>query len=161
MKRKNPRLPAPAYRGHTIASITICTKARRQIFLDADAVELCVRALGEVAQQTHHRVPVYCFMPDHLHLILHGLRQDADVRTCVARFKQISAYRMRRIDVMSQWQRGYYDRVFRSEEEMRDHVRYILYNPVRAGLSNRPEDYPYTGSIGWDLDLIMSSIRCA
>ena len=158
MKRTNLRLPAPAYRGHILVSITICAKARRRIFLNADAVDLCIRALDEVAQQTHYRIPVYCFMPDHLHLLLQGVSADADARRFMASFKQISGHRMRRLDATIQWQRGYYDHVLRSEEEMQDHVRYILNNPVRAGLTDRPREYPYTGSIGWDLDVILSTI---
>lgn len=41
------------------------------------------------------------------------------------------------------WQEGYYDRFIRSETELQEVIRYIAYNPVRAGLAAKPEDYPY------------------
>ena len=41
------------------------------------------------------------------------------------------------------WQEGYYDRFIRSEKELQEVIRYMAYNPVRAGLATQPEDYPY------------------
>ena len=42
------------------------------------------------------------------------------------------------------WQSGYYERVVRSHG-MESVVRYILDNPVQAGLVQRVEDYPFSG----------------
>ena len=47
------------------------------------------------------------------------------------------------------WQEGYYDRVLRQEEDVRHVARYIIENPVRAGLVVHPSVYPYLGSDRW------------
>jgi len=45
------------------------------------------------------------------------------------------------------WQKGYFDHVLRSEESYEGKWRYVLENPVRAGLVKNPEEWPYQGEI--------------
>ena len=42
------------------------------------------------------------------------------------------------------WQRESFDRIPRSENKLDDHIEYIRQNPVRRGLVDKPEDYPWT-----------------
>ena len=43
------------------------------------------------------------------------------------------------------WQRGFYDRsLARTDETLTDVARYILDNPVREGLVQRAQDWPYS-----------------
>ena len=39
------------------------------------------------------------------------------------------------------WQRGYHDHALRKDEDIKDVARYIVANPVRAGLVARVGDY--------------------
>ena len=50
------------------------------------------------------------------------------------------------------WQAGYYDHCLRGDEDLRLQARYILENPVRAGIVESPRDYPYSWSL-WGLDV--------
>lgn len=45
------------------------------------------------------------------------------------------------------WMPGYHDRALRGEEDALGVARYILWNPVRAGLVADPHDYPYWGAV--------------
>ena len=56
------------------------------------------------------------------------------------------------------WQPGYYDRVLRQNEDARWVARYIVNNPVRAGLVVSPRDYPFLGSDVWTMDELLESI---
>ena len=89
---------------------------------------------------------VVCFMPDHVHLLLEASMSAANLRRCVKRMKQHSgaAYKLRFGSPL--WQEGYFDRVLREDENTVEVVRYILNNPVRAGLVMAPQDYPFLGS---------------
>ena len=49
------------------------------------------------------------------------------------------------------WQDGYYERVLRRDEDIKEVARYIFENPVRAGLVQSPTEYPYLGSEVWTL----------
>jgi hypothetical protein len=45
------------------------------------------------------------------------------------------------------WQAGYYDHCLRDGEDLLKQARYILENPLRAGIVDRPEAYPFNWSI--------------
>jgi len=40
------------------------------------------------------------------------------------------------------WQKGYYDHAVRCDEDLRRLARYMIANPLRAGLVERIGDYP-------------------
>ena len=92
----------------------------------------------------------FCFMPDHLHLVLEGLADTSDLRRCVKIARQRVAYLFRRrLAVAMVWQDGYYEHVLRSDATADAIVRYVLDNPVRAGLVTRAELYPFSGAQYW------------
>ena len=87
----------------------------------------------------------YCFMPDHVHIVLKGVTPDSDLRRFARVAKQRSGYVLRRECGLTEvWEVGYFERILRDNEPTEIVVRYVLYNPVRAGLVKRPEDYPYS-----------------
>ena len=85
-------------------------------------------------------------MPDHFHGLLEGRSEHSQLTELVRRFKQSTAfhYRRRTGDVL--WQPGYHEHVLRSEEATGSIARYILENPIRAGLAIAVGEYPYCGS---------------
>lgn len=85
-------------------------------------------------------------MPDHLHVLLIGESEDADLCACVKRFKQLTGFAYKQLHQNRLWQHGYHERVLRDDEATLAVVRYILENPVRAGLAGRLGEYPFAGS---------------
>lgn len=88
----------------------------------------------------------YIVMPDHVHW-LYRLNVSATLQQVVGQLKGRSA---RRINAILQrrghfWQRGFHDHALRREEALRDAARYLICNPVRAGLVTDVHSYPY-----WD-----------
>jgi hypothetical protein len=53
------------------------------------------------------------------------------------------------------WERYGDDRLIRDERELAMTVRYILANPVRAGLVRHPRDYPFLGSEKYSIDELL------
>lgn len=97
-------------------------------------------------------VCAYSVMPGHVHALVHSV--SADVSTLVRRWKQTTGYQWKRAgNPHPLWQRGYYDRVLRLDEDPRAVAAYIVMNPVRAGLVPRPEDHALTGAPGIHLAL--------
>ncbi len=88
----------------------------------------------------------YCFMPDHVHLVVEGLSEQADLRRMVARWKQFSGYWYVREEHEALWMPGYSDRVLRDGESTMDAVRYVIMNPAKAGLAGRIGRHPFIGS---------------
>jgi len=85
-------------------------------------------------------------MPDHIHLLVEGLSEIADLGHFVELAKQRSAHAARAYIRGRLWQAGYFDRVIREEDDVQDVIRYIVQNPLRARLVDRVDAYPYSGS---------------
>ena len=87
-----PRWAAFDYRGRHFYALTFVTHARGEVFVVPDAVESVWRQILRAANETDLSVTVYCFMPDHLHLIVHGERDDSDCKRFIKAAKQYSGY---------------------------------------------------------------------
>ena len=125
--------------------LTFCTRRRRRIFTTALAVDPVLEQFRKTAATEQFAIIAYCFMPDHVHLLVEGMRDDSDLR----RFAKLAKQRSGAAHAISTrerlWQEGYYDHVLRDGENTRGIVRYVLENPVRAGLVLSPSEYPYLG----------------
>jgi REP element-mobilizing transposase RayT len=99
-------------------------------------------------------------MPDHIHLLVEGMACDSDLQRFVKLSKQRSGFIFARTARQTLWQEGYFDRVLRRDEDAKAIARYILENPVRAGIVEWPTEYRYLGSAVWDVEtLLESSVR--
>ena len=90
-------------------------------------------------------------MPDHLHFFCApgGSVDPTSLSRFVGQFKQWSAKEILRVTKLSAplWQREFFDHVLRSQESYDVKQQYVMENPVRAGLVQRPEDWNYRGEI--------------
>ena len=143
--RRTPQLRGFDYVGRYRYFLTICAYRRRRAFRAAEVVEPLLLFVRQSAEALQFALIAYCFMPDHLHLLVEGRAEDADLRTFVNLLKQRSGFWWARRCGTRLWQDGFHDRVLRSEESTADVCRYIWGNPVRAGLVDRVEDYGFSG----------------
>ena len=77
-------------------------------------------------------------MPDHVHLLVTFGSPDARIQTVVSKWKEWTA---KSLGIL--WQRDFFEHRLRKEESFREKADYVLENPVRAGLVERWEDWPY------------------
>ncbi len=151
---KKHRLNLDRYRGNVIANFTLCIKNRIYIFTHnhENIILLFQDILKESLKRYDCKNWVYVFMPDHLHLILEGYSEKADLRKAVALFKQKTGYWFSKNKYNVSWQKDFYDHIHRKDEDLNDHIRYILDNPVRAGLVNHWKEYEFKGSLDYDIN---------
>ncbi len=105
--------------------------------------------ISSAARDWRFAVLAYCFMPDHLHLLVEAEAEDADLMKFAHAMKQRTGYEYRRVSTDSLWQKGCFDHVLRDDEVMPVVAKYILANPVRGGLCTESGDYPFAGSLVW------------
>ena len=159
-RRASPRLSGFEYRGPYRYFITLTAYMEQPFFADEWTGTETIRALSETAGGYSFDVLCYCFMPEHAHLLLEG-GPMSDLREFVRIFKQKSSYRYKRSAGKPLWQRGYYDRVLREDEDSLAVARYILTNPVRRGLTDDVASYPYSGSFVCSVpDILYSVLVC-
>lgn len=149
-ERKPIRLAAESYIGPKTYFLTVCTDRRRSMFSSARTVEVVLNCLMESLRDGGFSIPAYCFMPDHLHILVEGLHPDSDLLKSMKLFKQVSAYRYKRQTGGALWQSHYYDHIPRGDESWHAVAWYIWNNPVRKGLCRTAREWPFSGSLVFD-----------
>jgi REP-associated tyrosine transposase len=120
--------------------ITFCTRDRTELTPANRYEVLATSVWGHKKQYWLITVTV---MPDHVHLLLMPY-EDFSLPRIMQRIKSVSAHR---IGQGVLWQREYFDRILRSDEDVQKKAEYISENPVRAGLVQSADDYPWTWNV--------------
>lgn len=151
IREKKHRLPPAAYRGQKNVAFTCCVENRQPLFRDPAVVAAMLPVLAEQTAKYGCLVGVYCFMPDHLHLVLCGQTVRSDAKKAVDEFKGKTGLWLGTHRPAFAWQDGYHDHVIRKGDDWRRQVFYAYNNPVRRGLAEDAATWPFTGAIGFDL----------
>lgn len=148
-RRSSPRLKSFDYAGPYAYSVSCCARDRKPHLSQKDTIDVILCCLEEVSAQFGFSVYAYCFMPDHLHLLLVGT-ENSSLAKFMTLFKQRTNYAFKKEHGCSLWQRSYYDHILRREEALRDAALYIFENPVRKGFVADYQNYPFSGSLVFD-----------
>jgi putative transposase len=140
------RLDGASYTGYQRYFVTCCTHKRHRAFRQADVCRACLLQLRDSAAVHAFAIAAYCFMPDHVHLLVYGTSESADLPKFVSHFKQLAGFGYRKRSGRTLWQPGYHERVLRDEETTEAIARYILGNPIRAGITQKWGEYQFAGS---------------
>ncbi|MFH1434278.1 MAG: transposase [Pseudomonadota bacterium] len=149
--QKRIRLKRFSYKGCFAYFITICTCNHTEPFKKEGVFDFALQCLKEKAEEFGFKVWAYCFMPDHLHLLIEGKQKDSKMKIFMSSFKQFTGYYYKKEYNSKLWQDGYFDHVLRNEEDRIEVVRYILENPVRQKLVKSYRDYKFSGSFEFDI----------
>jgi hypothetical protein len=86
-------------------------------------------------------------MPDHVHVLLQ--LRELPLHRVMNRFKSTMARRLNRAIGRTGrfWQDGYHDRALRRDDDLRTVARYVVANPLRAGLVRKLGDYPFWNAV--------------
>ncbi len=157
-RRKSIRLQEYDYSQPGVYFVTICTQNRECLFGNIGDEKMILNEYGRIVlscwndlpnHYSHVRLDAFQIMPNHGHGIIfivgaglkpaptptkrHGLPE------IVRAFKTFSARRInesRRTPGESIWQRNYYDRIIRDEDELNRIREYIIYNPLKWDLDH-------------------------
>ncbi|MBT2298780.1 REP-associated tyrosine transposase [Pseudomonas fluorescens] len=127
--------------------LTAVTYQRLPVFSDWRLGRLLVDQLRSAEEASMVTSLAWVVMPDHLHWLAQLHR--GSLAELMGRIKSRSS-RAVNLACGGQgrlWQRGYYDRALRKDEDLKDAARYIVNNPLRAGLARRVGDYPLWDAI--------------
>lgn len=121
--------------------ITVVVHHRQRLFTDLYLGRLLVAEFRQVHELGLVDSLAWVIMPDHIHWLFE-LKQKT-LPDVVRRMKSRSTLTInrRRQSKERVWQPGYYDRAVRAEDDVRKMARYIIANPLRAGLVAQVGDY--------------------
>src|SRR5262249_27679479 len=101
----------------------------------------------------------YVVMPDHIHVLL---TPQTSLEKAVQFIKGGFSFRAKKelSSNMEVWQTGFQDHRIRDAGDYAIHVAYIHNNPVKAGLCECPDQYPYSSAHqGFTLDAIPQGLK--
>ncbi len=142
LRRGRASLPGQIY------NITTTTAGRAPFFRDFAAACAAARCCEDLHLLGDARMFAWVLMPDHVHWLLQLGERDA-LPTVITRLKSASARATNRALSRSGavWARAYHDHALRHEEDLVTAARYIVANPLRAGLAKRVSDYPFWNAV--------------
>jgi putative transposase len=127
--------------------LTAVTHERRPLFKDLYLARIVIAEMRRLEPEGAVVWLAWVVMPDHLHALIQ--LTEAELSAAMNRLKGRSARRINeRLGTMGPvWQNGFHDHALRREEDRLELARYIVGNPLRAGLVARLGDYPHWDSV--------------
>ena len=145
LKGHLPRLAPEFYRGRAFVHWTLTIEDRATGWLTETFHRDWCLCLLHTSTRSHLSCPAYVLMPDHMHLVWLGLRDDSDQLLAIEFFRHHLGPELS----PAGWQRQAHDHVLndqkRNHDALANTVKYIFENPVRAGLVRSFAEYPYLG----------------
>ncbi len=116
---------------------------RRQIFKTPENANIIIESLKWLSGNSLIELDTAVVMPDHLHFVAVLKKYGLPVI-----MKKLKGFTARQINARTGstgpiWQPGYYDHAIRKDEILNDIRLYCLNNPVRAGIVENYQDYPF------------------
>jgi len=131
-----------------IYHVSSATADRRTFFRDFECGRIVVDAMRQEHEAGHVSSLAFVVMPDHLHWLF-SLTGSRALSVSVNTVKSVSARRINNhLNRRGQlWGSGFYERAIRREDDLVGVARYIIANPVRAGVIESVRDYPLWDAI--------------
>jgi len=123
--------------------LTTTTVARTPWFLETELARATCRLMTERKTWGDAHLLCWVLMPDHWHGLVELGERD-ELSLVMNRFKSIIGKHARRTGQLHDlWSRGFHDHALRRDESVQEAASYIVANPMRAGLVDQVNDYPY------------------
>ncbi len=126
----------------TLVLVTVCTRKRIRWLANDTVQTLLVAAWGEA---TDWHVGRYMIMPDHLHFFAWPGSGQAGLDLWIKIWK--SRISLRFDQPGCRWQSGSFHHRIRAHDSAEARYRYILMNPIRAGLTDEPARWRFQGEM--------------
>lgn len=124
--------------------ITICADRGEPFRVEAVAAMVCEN-VGCYCRRLGYTLYGYCLMPDHLHVLLSPGKSGNELAGWLDSFKSYTTHQFMKFGQKPPlWQSSANDHVCREGETAETVMRYIAENPVRAGLVEKWQDWPWT-----------------
>ena len=124
--------------------VTTKTSMGRRLLQSERNAMLFIDVLRSYVATGKFKVHDFVVMPDHVHLLL-TVSKDMTIERAMQFIKGGFSYRLKKeLGYPGEiWQRGYSELRVEDERSFSQHRGYIAENPVKAGLVDSPEEFPY------------------
>ena len=137
-RRARPQLPGGIYHVGTRGN------RRQAIVLEDRDCELFLFLLGQVVAHLGWKVHSYCLMTNHYHLLVETPGSDISVGMQLLNGQYAQAFNRRHGYEGHLFERRFFSEVVESDWHLLELCRYIVLNPVRAGLCRHPGEWRWS-----------------
>jgi putative transposase len=111
--------------------LTLVTAQRQPVLLEATVRSALRNAVAHVSRRHPFKTIAFVVLPDHCHLLWRLPEQDGDYSLRIRLIK----HHMARQDGIPRplWQKRFWEHLIRDEDDLKRHLDYIHYNPVKHG----------------------------
>ena len=143
-RKRLPHLPPIQRHNQAIVLfVTVCVKDRQSLLADDTAHATLMETWREI---TNWRVGDYVILPDHAHLFCTpGEWHPPNIQQWVKYWKRVAGHKY--APFKNNGQAECWDTQIRDLAHYDEKLSYVRMNPVRKGLVNMPDAWPYQGRI--------------
>jgi putative transposase len=119
------------------------THERRQFLVDN--IDLFWKAVESAKRKRKFDLMAWAILPEHFHLLVYF--EKGSISNIMKSIKLTFSAHYRKkynLAIGRVWQNGFWDHIIRNDEDMRRHIDYIHYSPVKHGLVRLAFDYPHS-----------------
>ena len=138
-----PRLIAPNFPHHVVA------RANRgdTVFHENEDFLRFLQIMATLKKRRNLKLWAFCLMSNHVHLLLVPYERDDLIKYMQGLLVSYTQYYNDKYQIEGQlWKSKYFSSIVDHEKYLWQVLRYIERNPVRAGLTQNPEDYPFSSA---------------
>ncbi len=124
--------------------VTTGTHMGRRLLQSERNAELLIDVLRSLVAEGRFKVRDFVIMPDHLHLLLtvfDGMTIEKAMQLIKGRFSHRLSHELGYKGEV--WQRGFTEMQVMNRESLEKHREYIAQNPVRAGIVESADEFPF------------------
>ena len=147
----------PNYRRYYIANaivfITVVTRNRIPYFNPPEDVTHFFNILERVQQLHPYHLLAYVLLPDHFHCLMTVENAKDNFSIVLNSIKRNYTKNYKTVHQISTslnlWQDRFWDHIIRNEPDLKNHLDYIHWNPVKHGYVESPKEWKYSTYQFW------------
>jgi REP element-mobilizing transposase RayT len=134
---------------HPILFITTYTNGRRKILASAETAPILVEEWHHAYERHGWHIGRYVVMPEHVHFFCAPGNDAKNLSQFMKCWKEWTSKRIKRTCDLDGvvWHAEFFDHLLRSHESYAQKWDYVLQNPVRAGLVQNINEWPWQGEV--------------
>ena len=141
------------YIPNAIVFVTCVTKKRKLLFKEKNNRNLLMITINNVKQFHPFELLAYAILPNHIHLLIQTKDNNHDFSKIIQSIKGNFTANYKKQNRVSHpitlWQERFWDHIIRNEDDLRNHLDYIHWNPVKHGYVNEPNQWEYSSFLDW------------
>ena len=128
---------------------TQVTHQRKPYFQSHETNFQLLEIIHKVQSSKPFELLAYCFIPDHIHLLIQLPIGDSDFSYRMREIKRLTTVFLRKKSNNPNliiWQNRFWEHTIRDEKDLKIHFDYIHYNPVKHGIAESFDEWEWSSN---------------